>query len=331
MYHRINDVPKGEGIILRVETRWRNTYIRRRLEEIHLLNISSDNLTFHEIIEDKPQKFYMDVDEVIGDSAPVLNLITNQIKCWFFYLYQVKLKKEDIVITENVYPEKKSYHIVIDNYALTCTRETRMLFGKIKSTIGTRTDFKLDKLYKKNQNFRIEGSSKIDCHSYNRRLNDHLHSRTKDTETIHNADKRQPEHQQNTPNYAESLVGYVDHCTILPPVFEDEEVRTPNYNLDPNVNILEHIAAFFDRYEMDLSAFNPIETDKGIRLNRLTPSYCCLCDRVHESDNAELFITDEETIYHCWRRNFETLNEPRVKKSVDMTRTFTSRNSRIRF
>jgi hypothetical protein len=314
MAHRLSDVQEGDGIIIRYETARSNKYLRLSLAAVDRLDTDIDVVTYHEIIEDRPQKFYMDIDDVTIDPIKLISNMLDHVKCWFYNIYRVEITEDDIIVTENIYDSKSSYHLIIDNYALVSTYEAKWFYGKVISLMTPELTDCIDKLYKVNQSFRIEGSSKIGKRVYNKR-------------SLHLAPNT---YILNTKaHYQSSLVGYVDHCTKLPKSAPDiPTIQTlDRVNADDSIGYLQW---FFDLHEMDLNAFDVKINDDVIRLNRILPSYCSLCERVHDSDNAMFTATDDCVTYRCFRNSF-SCSVARVRKPMINFNTFKSKITRSVF
>lgn len=322
MSYKLSDVSSGEGTIIRIERKYEikpkpsNMYHRLSLDEIAIMTRSPNSYTtYHEIIEDKPQKFYMDIDSVDGNVENIMSRILEHVVCWFDNVYDVKIEEQDIIITENIYENEMSFHLIIDNYALVNTREAKWFYHKVTSLMSVDLKEYIDKLYKRNQNFRIEGSSKIGKNMFNLRS----YNLAPNTYKPLSGDRS---------SYESSLVGHIEHCLLLDQLAPEEELNTQP--LLEGDGILEHLLLFFEVNKMDISAFKVTQQDNLIRLDRLKSSYCALCQRIHDSDGAIFTVTQNNAHYKCWRNTHPSVMQFVKEPSVN-TSTFKSRVARKPF
>lgn len=313
MKYQLCDIEDGEGIIIRREART-NRYVRLTLDEIStLLDVSNPDMTYHEIIENKAQKFYLDIDRIKDNPYEKLDKILDHVVCWFHNVYNIILTTNDIVVLSNTYEESISFHVIIDNYALVDAREAKWFYKRVVSLMSDDLRSSIDTLYKVNQSFRIEGSSKRGKHVYNIRPPYYLF-------------RGKVVYQSQNLDYRSSLVSCTDHCILLDRMSPD--VLFSKEDPVPCVDDIDLLYWYFDSYKMDLDSYRIKKTDNGIRLDRICPSYCALCDRVHESDNALFSITKEYIEYKCWR-NDKPHKILRVKKKEEQKNVFASKLDRV--
>ena len=320
MAHRIAEVSSGDGVIIRFERNNSNLYLRYDIDQIAELDLHNPNVIHHEIIEDGPQKFYMDIDNVQCDPIHLISRILDHIRCWFYNVYGVEIKENDVIITENIYPDSMSFHLIIDNYALTCAYEAKQFYKKVSSLMSDDVLSTIDVLYKPNQSFRIEGSSKRGKMVYNTRSYNLAPS------TYKVSDARGFDHKS-------SLVGYVKHCVHLPEAFPKEEEHETEYPID-YTDAIGYLYWCFELHDMDLEAFSIQDMGQGIRLTRVRPSFCAMCEREHESDNAKFIVTDDCISYRCWRNRFaysiSHLRKPKIN-SENASNVFRAKSARSAF
>lgn len=211
--------------------------------------------------------------------------------------YNMKLNiSENVLIYSSHDPvnEKVSRHIVINGFFHSNNDEARAFYELCLARIGDRapTNYIDQAVYSSFQQFRIAGCCKRGTGRYKEPLPNFKIGDIEYSHVFANPDNWKIETLQ------ESLVGVVNGCIQLPNLIQekdreyktiyvtDDGIETINYHIK---NTLQN--AFTVRGDIDSMTC----------LKRNCPSYCKLCDRIHESENAYLTIRNCKLYFHCRR------------------------------
>ena len=229
---------------------------------------------YNEVINDEfsPQKFKLDIDGRIGvgEMEYVLKVMRR------IFRKLTKMCKPDIL----VYDISTSHHIVVANLSFSVA-SCEMLANAISEKVSKRYPIVASLIdtavYKKVQMFRIEGSTK-----YAQRRWKYI-ANTKELSSLE--------------VFKKGVISYVDECHHI------DNDRVVDVMLDIGINQpTEHKSG--KRYGMGR---NNIPKEFVVRktinalvvLDRITPSYCDICKRVHESEGA--YIVGQR--FYCRRAN----------------------------
>ena len=203
---------------------------------------------------------------------------------------------------------KKSFHLILNNWAHSSNEEASNFYKKVMEQVAiacpeaiapSGTEPYIDpKVYGPHQLFRLLGSQKPGS------------NRPK----IYNPDfywrktlySHQPLEDTVQCTFYESLVSYTTECQILP-AFTATKTQMTNGN-DPT-DFVDLSPALVDEClrlmvsKLEDAPFDVREV-KGrlIVLDRTRPSYCSICGRTHEADNAFLFVSNGRVYWKCWRQ-----------------------------
>lgn len=205
-------------------------------------------------------------------------------------------------------PNKRSYHLVIKNYYHNSNKEARAFYDKVMTEyekLITNSNFNkfIDfAVYKRNQQFRLLGSSKpganrpkildAEFEYYDGTIHKHIYE-----ECIHN-DK-----MMRMTNLCESLVGYCNNDDVLPSFAEEKVKKIYEQYGDLDDVILNQCQVLVnDKFGHDIFKIR----ESGIHgyfipLDRLTPSDCEVCKVQHEKENPFMFIQNKMLKYNCGR------------------------------
>ena len=197
-----------------------------------------------------------------------------------------RINIEDILIFSSHGENKKSYHIVINNWCLPDYYSNKVYCTKIINQIESPYKKYIDNvMYKNLQQFRIYGCTKYGKNRY--KILESSHS------NLQHSNKRC---QEMLTIYA-SLITNTNTCKILEyteKINKVYEYKKLNNEEIKNINNLEFIK--------DKTFSIKEEKGKMILLNRHKPTFCNQCKRIHENENPYLIIEDN-IIYFCCRRN----------------------------
>jgi hypothetical protein len=201
-------------------------------------DIPDGEKNFHEVIFEGPQKFRLDIDERVTDDR--LREICTRIKIVFR-----GIGCKDPLLA--IYDIRTSYHIVVSNYYFLRSSQCLEMAGRISNTCD---DVDIDMgVYKRVQNFRLEGSTK--------------HGQCRPKLRIGGSG--------DVDEFLEGVIGYVKgthlaSCVI--PVPREVDAR------------IEQEVGYSDDFEVRH------RRGKMTVLDRTRSSYCRTCRRVHDSENA---------------------------------------------
>ena len=215
---------------------------------------------YFEVINDEfsPQKFKLDIDGYIGTTEMkyVLKIIRKILR---------KLVKEKPEIL--VYDISTSHHIVVANLsfsATSCEMLANAVCEKVSKRYPTVASLIDTVVYKKLQMFRVEGSTKYAQHRWKYLAN------TKELSSLE--------------DFKKGIISYVDECYHV----EEEKV------VDVMLDIGTYYPAGRDPERKKSSNRGVIPREFVVRktmgnlivLDRIFPSFCNICKRVHDNDGA---------------------------------------------
>lgn len=198
----------------------------------------------------------------------------------------------DILIFTSHGASKRSYHIIIDNYCLKDCNESRKLLSLINLRCPEAATFIDSKIYNKNRQFRLYGSSKLDSPERVKKLmrdwkykGQNVRYYSDNEETI----------------FLSSLVSNIDKCEELT-IFGVSAPR-PENEINLPKNITSQILTLFKSKFNCQPFFEFTEITGNMILTRRTkPSYCDIHKRVHDNENPYFWISKSGIIRYCCRR-----------------------------
>jgi hypothetical protein len=255
--------------------------------------------TWHEVILDKPQKLKFDIDAKSSmiatdeEYAVVFDEIMAAIKDTFFVCYGIDLCVDDIIVTKSHGVDaggkyKRSNHIIIDHYYVSNSAQAREFTSRLLMELPGVTVLDTS-VNKRTQNFRCIG-----CHKQ---------GDPKRTKVLVTA-------QHPTHVYITNVID----CRLLRDIVHDDGVAYQEVPANLEEIIQKHIPPEF-RFRSC--------TGSNILLNRISPSYCEICEETHHKDNS-MYLTcveNDAVIYiyeKCHQKPTEsilreTYNKPAVQ------------------
>lgn len=252
---------------------------------------------FYEVIGSRGQKPHFDIDI---DLEEVQISSVGLLKSLIMVIRQV-LEEEGVIIGKNnilVYSsngeKKESYHLIIDGYYHSDNIQAYHFYQRVVQKIPFRYRKVVDgSVYKIIQQFRLLGSSKEGSNRIKKYWN-YLGYVPKNP-------------------FRSSLISYLEGCQLLPPFREEftseEEDNTEDYFQDRELesSALEILRSRFSdhlpfKYEYGISR----QSWGLIVLRRTSPSFCQICQRVHENENPYMYISKGNLYLNC-RRNTDSL------------------------
>jgi hypothetical protein len=285
---------------------------------------------FEEILENTPQKFYIDFDATtneisLEDSLILILNIRNNLRN---FIYSLTSQYFPILVFTSSGETKISYHIIVDGICVSNSKQNKYLFNKFYDQLDDKR-FIDTTLMKSKQQFRIVGCTKIGKNRY-KRLCDLSIDKNGNVWDYPNDIKESKERLIHM--FQCSLITATQTCLYLP----DFEIPNKKYSISSNlsININDEIVdkcieMYRKTYEMkqnDILPFyttNVVQDEDSIAMilcKRISPSYCKVCNRIHEHENPFIVIygDDYSVIFGC-RRNDEKLFLGNIKtKELDL-------------
>jgi hypothetical protein len=264
------------------------------------------NRCFFEIIRGyQNQKHYLDIDMKLEDDnfaekfphsiEEKINIAENICQLYKSALMKLKpqIKDRDIIITNSHSNSKRSFHIIVDRWFLPNATQNKELFLECIEHIPLPYRKYFDhSMYKNLQQFRTLFSTKC---GKNRFKNIDKNSTWKCDEHVDTDEKKIRE------LFYASLITEVSGCNMLSFNVKEKTEFVDSRNLDNSeLNIVQrHFKSFKDFNKFEICS----NKNSIIPLKRRSPSYCDVCQRTHDSENAFLFVTFDNKLYFNCRRN----------------------------
>lgn len=245
----------------------------------YLTEIPSEERHFYEVIRSLPQKPHFDIDGDLNnfhDYNDMVQSTDNALQLLLSCIEQVFRDNNisynpgtDLLVFESNGPAKRSYHVVIDNWAHSDNKEAEAFYHIVVDrmiSIGYNDNVIVDpKVYNSNQQFRLFGSQKpgsnrpkVLCAQLSRK-------------------PRDPSIYSPVDEFCATMVCFTSGCRLLPSFLKQESVRS---------KVISHSIADIDQKSLislvsgyrDYSNFTQRDTSKDyiIALIRTKPSYCGL-------------------------------------------------------
>ena len=290
----------------------------------HLLLAEKKRCFFEVILGDHAQKPHFDIEvepeKIPGLSPDELATFAEELLAKFLPVlittfeetYRVKLDlQSDVLIFTSHGREKRSFHIIIDNYAHNNNREAKAFYEEVIKGLDEELRVFIDhSVYSKTQQFRISGSQKKGSGRIKVLLGIWQYQ-GKAIEYRYREEPRNDGHRFILLLEA-SLISYTNNCKLLTNLLPEVEAKKGNLNWDRESDDLHH--------ETVKVAFNLLGKRSGVSvtipgfpyevrdvigtlilLKRKYPSNCQICHRIHEHENPYLLVvTDDNKIRHVY-------------------------------
>lgn len=282
---------------------------------IFSLKIPENKRAFYEIIlgehSQKPH-FDLDITSKVDGNIVKDNLITAIIEVLQENGVQLDLEKDVLIYTSHGSTDngwKQSYHILINNYCHANNEEAKAFYSLVIQRIKEEYRQYIDQsVYSPTQHFRIVGCQKIGSN----RIKELSEKWTYQGQEIVHQYPEKPEDENHLimMRLEESIVGYTGGCKYLPPFMHvDTTVReydeSPDITREDALDALKMVASKANISTRDPRFPYRFKEINGpfVVLQRIKPSRCRLCNRVHENENPYLMIVGEEkaVYFHCRR------------------------------
>ena len=201
-----------------------------------------------------------------------------------------------------VQQKKRSFHIIIDKVYLQTYKELEIFFDRVRNQVSEEYKKYLDKsVYKTVQQFRMYKS-----HKYTK-WNVKNFSREMSYNFTFPRNVRKEAAKFNF-ILAASLVTNVEGCRVLSGFQPTIEEITPIGRGNASEGDIEDVMKlFYNKYSYGDFNFHECKETNGnllVVLKRLNPTFCKMCNRVHENENPFITVVgDFRTVtYYCRRR-----------------------------
>jgi hypothetical protein len=266
---------------------------------------------FEVILKDQVQKFYVDVDigrsnvnalteELLDEadyydidpqnldqlSSALMEDLIDRIIDGFKTRFNIDLDISQVLIYESHSEQKRSYHVVINNYAFIDNANCQAFYDYIMVECPELFCKFIDNLYSSLQNFRMLYSQKHDSGRIKKPFSGKLGR--------FDIPEQSGDYNDKMKN---SFITYIENCAILP----DIKVIKPINHIDLDPNISEYDIETKIRSLIPDCMEIKSEENYSYHLKRISSGYCVICDRVHEHENALICYQDGQIIYRCWR------------------------------
>ena len=302
--------------------------------------ISPEKRCFYEIIlGDKPQKPHFDIDiddpkidgekvkdelikaiiDVLKEKDIILNL-EEDILVYTSHSFQSMIPTESIDSNK-----KQSYHIIINNWCHANNNEAKAFYEIVKERMDKSTNEKNEEqmskyvdhaVYGQTQQFRIIGSQKIGTSRVKKAVLNWEYFGKKITHFY--IDTPEDDIHEINLQLEESLITFTAGCQILPLFVKSEVIKKKktytevedisNEIANDAINLIASVAGTTISDERFPYRFKGI-SGPIVMLERIKPSMCRICHRIHEHENPFLLIVGEErNVYFNCRRSPQMKN-----------------------
>ena len=311
------------GHVIREKTSMGNRYLYFRDHLVlsqHLNQIPTDRQYYHELIikcfRQKP-RFDIDISLSVVPVGYSIDTYADKVKdvaitsiITFFASLGITLNIESDVLIfashgDEIGDEKRSYHIIIDNYMHASCTDASDFMRKLLEFMGKDSDYydmlnegHIDpRMWDRNKCLRLLGSKKdgsnrvkVFCETFTYLGNTVTHDFGMSDEFISQGHKR---------NHvlAKSLITFTDNCSMLPcfPTEYDTEIQNVN-----NETAAECMNLLPD-YDKTVFSFSNIQGNR-VWLKRHRPSMCGLCNKPHKTCPPYIKVIGNIAYWYCNKR-----------------------------
>lgn len=300
---------------------------------------------FEVILGDSAQKPHFDLEQ---DAPFPTESLEDIWTCLLTTLIQVMLEKgvtlipeRDILNFSSHGPNKRSYHVVIDNYCHSNHKEAKAFYDAVVAKLPEAYRPYVDKaVYSSKQQFRIVGSQKVKSGRIKTLISPWPLFPPKEVKMAPTLVKYIYSELPESSDMEEllqleaSLVGCTHNCVMLPSFLNKEET-TKSLGWDQEREPISDVVAKLAVEQLAMTANLTLAQlpykmtgIKGglVMLKRLKPSTCRICKRVHELENPFLIVVKRaigyQVYFHCRRATNEAkldlglINSPLALESI---------------
>jgi len=268
------------------------------------MQLSDEERTCHEVIAGERRKLVIDIDGEEDGSYDFYDFarhIVSRIQCVFLDMEIGVLQTKDVLVYNMCSESKISYHVIVTN--MTFSADTCRGLCAIISHGQVWESLVDNAVYKRVQHIRIEGSTKYG----QRRWKNIIYNNIIYNNIIYNniEDERKCCNESIvSENFHKSLLSNVYgvmHSSVEAIVVQQFSVKKISYNF-PMTQVLTKHSEILKNFKVRRVSGN------RVFLDRIRPSMCIKCDRVHMRENAMICLNananaSSEYTMVCWRKN----------------------------
>lgn len=328
-----NNGKKSKGLLSKMDTTQKTIIIRWETynygylfgqfeidDFIKFYNDTDDeDKVFHEIIlGNKKQKIRFDIDIEKKDMKTISNSkwaklgdkVKNKlIDCLLETLEEngEKVKKDkNILVFDSTKDDKWSYHIILYGYYVNNAQSAKEFCQDVVNKMDKYEQFIDMSIYKDIQSLRMLGCHKLGENDRDKRL---LFKWKYHEENI----KYRPYHHTNNVDVQNiiillsTLITSTTGCQPLKSLGKKKVTKKVYNNNNSNntydlarINTEEYQDMVDEQVGKGIYLVSNIESNK-IQLLRQQPAYCSICSKIHDKDNAQLWVTNNgKLMIKCW-------------------------------
>jgi hypothetical protein len=251
------------------------------------------------------QKPHFDID-ISGDDIQChdkvfCDIIRSLIGCFNDH-YGITLSPcRDILIYTSHGYNKRSYHIVVDNYAHSNNKEAEWLYKEVIKRIDYGYHRYIDgSVYHSLQQFRLLWSEKLGSGRPKIFQEEWYIDGNRIEYQYPEKDIENQQHKELL-QLSSSLLSFTDGCVILPDKIHHTITTTTTQTILPD--IIPTIFNIIKEYTKSDDIPFKVRQINGnlIVLDRIRPSLCWSCGRRHDHENPYVKIDDDKIVFHCRR------------------------------
>lgn len=251
--------------------------------------------TYHEVIINTTQRLKFDIDinsTDVDDTfniTNVINTILNEIISTINESFEdFKVGLNDFIITDSSGRKKDyykwSYHIILYRCALKNYIEARGLTNKVLQKLPDAYKKYIDVgVNKDNQCFRLLDSYKKDSPERIKKITDAFGTNTDVT-------------------LKDTMIRPFNGIRVLLPL-EDVDILIDRSSNNISDERVKKILSIIKKYNIIDGHVYRNTTGNCINFNRVAPTYCTICDRIHHNDNTLIIYVVEDSIYEYCRHD----------------------------
>lgn len=225
-----------------------------------------------------PQKIYFDVDIAGSNRLLGIGVVTELILEIEAKLEAYEVEPE-IMVFSSCGENKQSYHVIVSNVCVKTAEHNKSFAHQVRRGLSRENREYVDILYKSSQQFRLVNNTKYKQNRYKKFVPDLSSAEMKSNKEIFEA----------------SLVGNTEGCMLI-----NIPLREKN-DLDRSQS-MEYCEIERRLKLRGITGFDYGKTvDNIVCLTRIKPTFCKLCKREHDAENAFVIVSD--TIRFYCRRN----------------------------
>jgi len=279
-----------EGLVVRWETTAGNKYAWF-MNHIHFQS-GTKNLSqnFHEVVTGK-RKAYFDIDK--AESIEELYETAERV-CKAVMKIVPECEKKDFFLFSSNSKDKFSAHVILHNFYFSSHLQVKELFNLVCKEMPDKAELLDSGVYSSTQNLRMLNSSKLGQN----RPKIHDENLVIDGEKVVYVPPEPDLYSMEILRI--SLVGCIYGCKLLPDLYKEgqkEEQDLEGSDINKAVKLCrERIKDFpFKKKEV---------VKNNILLQRIRPSQCPSCRRVHEHENPYIKVNVLDVFFHCRRGRY---------------------------